>query len=297
MNHFGLFISFTAVVEHGSFTAAAKHLGKTKGIVSRQVGQLESLLDTRLLNRTTRAIAVTEQGREVYSRARHIIDEVEKLENFHHTNEEHLYGRLKVSAPKTFGEANLMTILPQFMRQHPHLRIELQFTDRYIDIVDEGFDLALRIGNLNDSTLVAKKLGSFEQKVVASPEFIHQYPTITTPHALTSLPCIYDSNRRDGKKWILTHQGKSHSVKIQPVLTVNSALAASIAAQQGLGATLLPVFAMQQALKNDRLIDLFPNYSLDSIGFYALYPHRQHLAKKVTLFIDYLSLHIADILQ
>ncbi len=293
MDQLGLLHSFAAVVESGSFTGAAKQLGKTKGIVSRQVNQLEALLDMRLLNRTTRAIAVTEQGREVYDRARHIIDEFESLDNIESSDQQQLSGRLRISAPQTFGEINLMAILPAFMQQHPKLHVELQLNDRYVDIVDEGFDLALRIGTLEDSNLIARKIGVLEQKLVANPDFLAQHPPITQPEDLSSLPCIYDSNRRGGTKWQLFHRKsqQEHSVKITPVFTVNSALAATTATEQGLGVSLAPAFAVAASLEKGTLQTVLAEFSCPSIGIYAIYPHRQYLAQKVKRLIDFLDNH------
>ncbi|GDY24462.1 LysR family transcriptional regulator [Agarivorans sp. Toyoura001] len=290
MNHLALFSSFVAVVEHGSFTQAAQHLGKTKAIVSRQVSQLEAQLNSRLISRTTRALSITESGKEVYQRARAILEQVDDLSQYSQQQNEQLSGRLRLSAPQTFGELNLMKILPSFMQKHPQLKVELVLNDRYVDIVEEGFDLAIRIGQLDDSNLIARKIASYQQVLVASPKFVTKHQ-VTHFEQLSTLACIVDSNRRGGNKWQFTRQGSIHSVKVNPQLNVNSALAAAVAAEQGLGICLSPAFAVQQQLTNGSLVSLFDDYLNDGIGVYAIYPHRQYLTKKVSAFINHLQQH------
>ncbi|MDO6763110.1 LysR family transcriptional regulator [Agarivorans sp. 1_MG-2023] len=291
MNHLALFSSFVAVVEHGSFTQAALHLGKTKAIVSRQVSQLEAQLNSRLISRTTRALSVTESGKEIYQRARVILEQVDDLSQYSQQQNEQLSGRLRLSAPQTFGELNLMKILPRFMQKHPQLKVELVLNDRYVDIVEEGFDLAIRIGQLDDSNLIARKIASYKQVLVASPEFVTKHQ-VTHFEQLSTLACIVDSNRRGGNKWQFTRQGSIHSVKVNQQLNVNSALAAAMAAEQGLGICLSPAFAVQQQLANGSLVSLFDDYLNDDIGVYAIYPHRQYLTKKVSAFINHLQQHV-----
>ncbi|WP_411991897.1 LysR family transcriptional regulator [Agarivorans sp. DSG3-1] len=290
MNHLALFSSFVAVVEHGSFTQAAQHLGKTKAMVSRQVSQLEAQLNSRLISRTTRALSITESGKEVYQRARAILEQVDDLSQYSQQQNEQLSGRLRLSAPQTFGELNLMKILPSFMQKHPQLKVELVLNDRYVDIVEEGFDLAIRIGQLDDSNLIARKIASYQQILVASPKFVTKHQ-VTHFEQLSTLACIVDSNRRGGNKWQFTRQGSIHSVKVNPQLNVNSALAAAVAAEQGLGICLSPAFAVQQQLTNGSLVSLFDDYLNDGIGVYAIYPHRQYLTKKVSAFINHLQQH------
>lgn len=297
MNTLALYSSFIAVVELGSFTKAAKQLGKTKAIVSRQVNQLEAELGQRLLNRTTRSVSVTDQGREVYQRLRHIMDEIANLKVDDKSTEETLSGRLRISAPQTFGELKLMPILPAFMEQHPHLNVELQLNDQYLDIVQEGFDLAVRVGILDDSNLIARQVSSIKQLLVASPEFLAQHDPITTPADLPNLPCIHDSNRRSGSKWLFMKDGQTLATQIHPKLRVNGATAAAMAASQGLGLTVSPDFAVKSAIEQNKLVALLTDYQIDNIenvGVYAVYPHRRYTTRKVNLFIDYLLEHLAD---
>ncbi|MBY4676198.1 LysR family transcriptional regulator [Marinobacterium arenosum] len=293
MDKLSLMQSFVAVVEQGSFTAAASQLGKTKAIVSRQVQQLEELLRQRLLNRTTRTLAVTDEGRACYERCKLILDEVTALE-VGGQREDQLAGRLRITAPQTFGETRLMELLPAFIEQHPQLHLEMQLSDRYLDLVGEGFDIGLRIGTLTDSSLVARQIGSVRSVTVASPALLARYPKLSSPADLEQLPCIHDSNRRSGVRWTFTRNGETLAIRIQPRLTVNSALASTQAAIQGIGVALLPDFAVEQALQQRQLVALFSDYDSGQLDIQAVYPHRQHLAAKVRLFIDFLQSHWQD---
>ncbi|MGY5452600.1 LysR family transcriptional regulator [Agarivorans sp. MS3-6] len=290
MNQLALYTSFVAVVEHGSFTLAAKHLGKTKAIVSRQVNQLEAQLNSRLISRTTRALSVTESGKEAYQRARIILEQVDDLNQLSQQQNDQLSGRLRISAPQTFAELNLMSVLPSFMQAHPQLKVELVLNDRYVDIVEDGFDLAIRIGQLEDSNLIARQVTRFKQVLVASPQYLSHQP-ISSLEQLAKRPCIVDSNRRGGNKWQFSHQGKEHSIKVNAILSVNSALAAAAAAEQGLGVCLSPEFAVQQQLAKGSLVSLLDDYSSGDVGVYVIYPHRQYLTKKISAFIAHLKQH------
>jgi len=300
MDNLALYSSFIAVVEVGSFTKAAKQLGKTKAIVSRQVIQLEEQLDQRLLSRTTRSVSVTDQGREVYERLRNIMDDIASLETYNQSNNPSLSGRLRISAPQTFGELKIMPILSVFMQAHPHLKVELQLNDQYIDIVQEGFDIAIRVGVLEDSNLIARQISSIRQVLVASPDFLQQYPAITAPEELVNLPCIHDSNRRDGPKWQFIKEGEHYTTQINPRLRVNGAGAAALAAKQSLGLSISPDFAVQAAIEEKTLVPVLEDYNIDhvdNVGVYAVYAHRRYTTQKVNVFIDYLLTHLKSVNQ
>nr|WP_282561048.1 LysR family transcriptional regulator [Motilimonas sp. E26] len=289
VNQLGLFRTFIAVVELGSFTAAARHLGKTKSIVSKQVAQLEVLLNIRLFNRTTRAIHITEQGSHVYQHALVIIEQVDSLFQLNPTGNDSLTGRLRISAPHTFAETTLMATLPSFMKLHPKLKIELVLNDHYVDLIAAGFDLAFRIGRLDDSNLIARKIGLCQQMLVASPAFIDRHAPIEKLSQLADLPCVVDTNRREGSKWALLINGHTEQVRVNAQLEVNSAAAAAMAAASGIGIALLPDFAAAPFLESDTLTVVLPQYQSPLLGIYAIYPHRDYLTKKVTALLEHLA--------
>ncbi len=280
---------FVAVVDTGSFTAAAERLCKTKAVVSRQVQQLEDLLQIRLLNRTTRTLAVTDEGRAYYERCKQILEDVEALEAEATGNTGQLKGTIRMTVPQTFGEMYLMKVLPGFLQQHPAVRVDVHLSDRFVDLVGEGFDLAIRISQLQDSSLVARRISESAIKLVASPAFIRDYGAPKTAQDLTTLPCIFDSNRRDGARWHFRKDGEEQVVRIKSRLAVNSAMAAREAALAGLGIANCPDFAVADALASGDLVDLLTDYELGRCGIYAVYPHRRHLSGRIRALVDYLA--------
>ena len=287
MDKLTLMNSFAAVVEQGSYTKAAASLGKTKAIVSKQVSQLEELLQAKLINRTTRSIAITDTGKVIYASARQILDDVGALQLTAQGQKDAISGRLRISAPQSFAEIKFTPLLAKFMLAYPNITVDMQLNDRYVDIVDEGFDLAIRIGEMQDSNLIARKIGAIESVLVASPALLKQYPKIQTPDDIRQLPAIHDSNRRSGAKWRFSLQGLNQTVLPNTRLTVNSAVAAKSAAVAGLGISLLPDFSVQQELQYGSLVRLLSPYTPQQTGIYILYPHRQHLTAKVQALLSF----------
>lgn len=289
MDKLTLMHSFVAVVEQGNYTKAAASLGKTKAIVSKQVSQLETLLEVKLINRTTRSIAITETGRSVYQSVRKILDDVSALQYNATTERESISGRLRISAPQSFTELKLIPQLAIFMQRYPNIQVDLQLQDRYVDIVDEGFDMAIRIGEMQDSNLIARPIGSINLKLVASPKLLTSLAEIKTPADLKQLPTVLDSNNRLGTKWLFIKDGQKSWVRPEHCLSVNSAIGAKNAALSGLGICLLPDFVIEQELAQQTLVCLLSEYSNQQIGIYAIYPHRQHLSEKVRVLVDFLQ--------
>ena len=289
MDKLTLMHSFVAVVEQGNYTKAAASLGKTKAIISKQVSQLETMLEVKLINRTTRSIAITETGRSVYQSVRKILDDVSALQHSASHERESICGRLRISAPQSFGELKFIPLLAKFMQLYPNIQIDLQLQDRYVDIVNEGFDMAIRIGQLQDSSLIARPIGCICLKLVASPKLSSSMGVISSPLDLKNLPAILDSNNRLGTKWLFQKDGQKSWVQPKHSLSVNSAVGAKNAVLSGLGISLLPDFAIEQELKQQKLICLLENYTSQKIDIYAIYPHRQHLAEKVKVLIDFLQ--------
>ncbi|AWB65652.1 LysR family transcriptional regulator [Saccharobesus litoralis] len=244
--------NFVAVVQEGSYTAAGRYLGKTKAIVSRQVNQLESVLNSKLINRSTRSFSITDEGHAVYEQCLFIINQVERLESLN-KGDDCLTGRIRICAPQTYTEQVLMRCFCQFKALHPNLHMDIQVSDQFVDIVEQGFDLGIRIGQLADSNLIARQLARVKPLLVASPEFIAHHSPILSIEQIASLPCISDSNRRTGTTWHYIDNGQQKSLKIKASIRVNSAHAAAQAAMLGSGVALLPDFAVQAALNKGDL--------------------------------------------
>jgi len=289
MNKLTLMHSFVAVVEQGNYTKAAASLGKTKAIISKQVSQLETMLEVKLINRTTRSIAITDTGRSVYQSVRKILDDVSTLEHSASNDRDSMSGRLRISAPQSFGEIKLIPLFAKFMQLYPNIQIDLQLQDRYVDIVNEGFDMAIRIGQLEDSSLIARTIGSVSLRLVASSKLLSSSNVITSPIDLKTLPAILDSNNRLGAKWLFVKDGHKSWIQPKHCLSVNSAVAAKNAVLSNLGISLLPDFAVEKELQKQELICLLEHYTSQKIDVYAIYPHRQHLTEKVKVLINFLQ--------
>lgn len=277
--------SFIAVVEQGSITAAAKSLGKTKALISTHITQLEALLDTRLVTRSTRSLHFSDEGLAYYEQAKQVLDDIGSLEAKFKKETSSVVGRLRISAPTTYGETILVPLISQLLNTHPELQIEMVLTDRYVDIVSEGFDATIRIGHLQDSSLIAKQIASVRLVTCASPSFLERYGQPKHPRELEQYPCVVDTNIRGGSSWRFAEEGKAFDVKLRPRLSVNSALAATRLALEGNVLTYGPDFAVKPYIKNQRLVPVLEDFLPNALPVNIIYPHRQYLSEKIKVFV------------
>jgi DNA-binding transcriptional LysR family regulator len=283
--------TYAAVVSTGSFTAAAERLGISRALTSKYVGQLEDHLGVRLLNRTTRRLNVTEVGRAYFERCRQLVDEVDELESAVSDQQTAPRGRLLIAAPTTFGEMFLAQAVARYLDEYPEVSIELVLADRFVNLVDEGFDLAVRIGNLQDSSLIARRLASCRLVVCASHEYLRRIGTPAHPSDLERHCCIYDTNQGSGNSWPFRDIDHRFSVSVKGNLRVNGAVAVREAMLAGQGIGYSPAYAIGDELRTGKLKIILENYESDELGIYAVYPHNRHLATKVRSFIDFLITH------
>lgn len=284
MDKLNLMSTFVTVTEAGSFTAAANRLGKTKALVSTHISQLEALLKVRLIIRSTRSMQVTSEGYSYYEQAKKILDDIVNLEAQLLNESQSLVGRLRISAPTTFGELVLMPFIAELTSANPDLKIELQLNDRFVDLISEGFDVALRIGKLADSSLIAKPAGFTRMILCASPEFIAHYGRPDTIEQLADLPCVFDSNYRQAGSWGFLQDKQNVEIKPRIIARVNSALAAANMAFTGRVIAFCPEFAIHSMLEKGELVSLLPQVCNTQIPVNVIYPHRQHLSSRVTTF-------------
>jgi DNA-binding transcriptional LysR family regulator len=277
-----------AVVETSSFTAASERLGLSKALVSKYVGEVESNLGIRLFNRTTRQLALTEAGRRYYQESVVLLEQYSALVDKVTGEQTKPQGLIRVSAPVTFGEMILAPLLPKFLQLYPDLTIELVLTNGAIDMLEEGIDLRLRIGGVDDSNMIARHLKTFPLILSASPSYIQQYGLPTTPQQIAEHNCIIDSNFRMGKQWpIISPQGKAETINVKSIVAVNSPQAVREVAIAGGGVAMTPDFIVEDAINEGRLIPILPDYTTLEFGLFAIYPHRKYVAKKVRCFIDF----------
>jgi DNA-binding transcriptional LysR family regulator len=281
--------AFVAVVEAGSFTAAAERLDSTKSAVSRRVSRLEERLGVQLLRRTTRVLNLTETGQSFYDHSARILADLDEAEAAVQLEHGELRGSLRVALPLSFGVRHMCKPIAAFTKQHPKLHFDLDLNDRRIDLVEEGMDLALRIGHLKDSSLIARKLFEVHTVIAASPHYLKAHGEPRTPEDLRDHDCLVYSNLADPDKWSWKDEkGKQHGVKVNTVLRASSGDFLANAAAHGLGVVIQPTFLASEAIRRGNLVPLLTQYEWPVSPAYAVYPPTRHLSYRVRAFIDFL---------
>ena len=277
-----------AVVETHSFTAASERLGISKALVSKYVGEVERQIGVRLFNRTTRALSLTEAGRSYYRDSVALLEQYTAMLDAVTGESTKVRGLLKISAPVTFGEMKLAPLLPKFLRLYPELQVELMLTNAAVDMLEEGIDLRLRIGGVDDSTMIARHLNTFPLVLTASPAYIKEYGLPTTAQQVAEHRCIIDSNFRVGRRWpIISPAGDAQTIKVSSAIAVNSPQAVREIAIAAGGIAMTPDFIVEDAINSGLLIPILAGYTTLEFGLFAIYPHRKYVAKKVRCFIDF----------
>ncbi len=285
---------FTGVVDAGSFVAAADALGMSKAAVSRYVSELEQRLGARLMQRTTRRLSLTDEGEVFLARSRDILASIEESEAEISTRAASASGLLKVSVPVSFALKHLAPLWSDFLAAHPRLTLDVQLADRVVDLVDEGFDLALRIARLPDSSLVSRQVASTRLVLCASPAYLRQrgrpgHPSDLAAHDVVgySLLAMKDLWQFEGPEGAVT-------VKVMPRLWTNNGDTGVAAAVRGAGIVLQPTFLIADELADGRLVEILPDYRSLELGIYAIYPSRKFVLPKVRALVEFLSAAFAD---
>jgi DNA-binding transcriptional LysR family regulator len=287
--------AFIDVVEAEGFSAAARKIGRSKALLSKYVRELEDELGALLLNRTTRQFSLTEAGHTYYQRASEILREVESLQETVRESSSDIKGRIKISASRSFADADIGQCLIDFCAEQPDIILDVRLDDRFVDLVEEGFDLAIRITRMQDSSLIAKRLAPFRVIACGTRELIERFGKPERPEQLSSLPCIVDTNNRSRNTWQFQKEnGPSISVQLSGPLEINSPLATRRAALVGLGFALLPDFIAQPDIESGRLVAVLEEFVMHDAGIYAVYPHRRYLPAKVRVLVDYLAKWFKD---
>ena len=285
---FALALAFLETARRLSFVEAATALDLTPSTLSRRVKRLEDLLGVQLLVRTTRRVTLTEAGELYLSHMSRILADLEEADAAAVSLGARPAGLLTVTVPATFGRLHVASAIPAFMCRYPDIRVDLQFSDRFIDLVDQRIDVAIRIGELKDSSLRVRKLASNQRRLVASPVYLDRYSTPQIPTDLSVHKCLHFSNLMTGDRWELQKTNEIQLVPISPWLRANDASVLFEAACAGAGITLLADFITADALKSGALSPVLPDWSIPETGIYALYPGVGYLPAKVRVFIDYL---------
>jgi DNA-binding transcriptional LysR family regulator len=280
--------AFVQVFDAGGFSAAAREHGKSKALLSKYVTDLEDYLGVRLMNRTTRKLSLTEAGDAYYREASQLLQQLDELDATITDQTAEPRGLIRVSAPRNLGETALAPAIFDFVAQNPMLSIDLRLEDRFVDLVDEGIDVALRISLLADSSLIARKIADIRHAIYAAPSFIARNGVPPTGEALRTLPCILDTNMPSHTSWRFIKRGKPVTVHVSGIVRVNSPLAAMQAAMAGLGFALLPSYLADAQVTAGKLVEVLKDEMPEGPSLSAVYPHRRHLAAKVRGLIDHL---------
>ncbi len=279
-----------AVVESGSFVAASQRLHSSKAAISRYIQELETYLGVRLLQRSTRRIALTEAGRDYYHRAKHILADLDDADSAVGANNASLIGNIRINAPLTFGTRYLAPLWAEFMARHPAITLDIELNDRQVDLLEEGFDLAIRIGNLADSSLVSRRLANSHAVLCASPAYLEKYGTPTKPEDLTHHQAISYSYLPTGDVWhFQSVKDGERAVAIKAKMHTNNGDTIRAVVLAGQGIALQPIFQVGPDIKEGRLVTFLPEWSGPSFGIHAVYPSRKNLSVKVKTLIDYLA--------
>lgn len=282
-------VAFIKVVEARSFTAAGARLGLSKSVVSRRIAELEDRLGARLLNRTTRKLSLTEIGQAFYERCARIVADVEEAERAVGDLHGAPRGRLRLNAPVSFGRLHLAAAIVAFIERYPAIEIDVDLNDRYVDLLEDGYDLAVRVGRLRDSSLVARKLAPSRRAVVASPAYLERCGVPETPLDLANHNCLLYTNIPTAEQWQFADGDEAFSVKVTGPMRANNGDLACAAAVAGMGIAVLPTFLCGAALATGDLVALDLPLKTTETGVYAVYPQNRHLSSKVRAFVDFLA--------
>lgn len=279
---------FTAVAELESFTKAAKRLQISTAHVSRHVSALEQRLNTKLLYRTTRKVSLTQEGQLFYQHCRGILDSLEAAEQVVTQLQRKPQGKIKLTAPVTFGEQKILPLINDFLLTHRDINVTAHLTNQQIDLVDQGYDLAIRLGHLADSTLMAKKLGQRKHYLCASPEYLEKYGE---PHSISELKnhsCLLGTL----DYWRFKGPSSEKAVRVKGAIQYNSGTSLVDAALKGLGLVQLPDYYVETYIKSGELSSLLEQHQEPDDGIWAVYPQNRHLSPKIRALVDYLDFHL-----
>jgi DNA-binding transcriptional LysR family regulator len=280
---------FVKVVQCSSFTSAAEALELSQPVISKAVTRLEERLGARLLNRTTRRLSLTEAGAELYRRSAQALSEIDNAELEVTRYQAEPRGLLRVTAPMSFSLLHLSGLVAEFLERYPGVQLDLQLDDRQVDLVEDAYDLALRIGRLEDSNLVARRITSCRQVVCASPDYVKSHGALERPEDLLEHNCLTYTYLSTPREWRFVDNGETLVVPVKGSLQSNNGIVLRDAAVSGAGVIMLPTFYVGEQLRTHRLLRLLRSFPAVELAVYAVYSERRNLLPKVRAFIDFLA--------
>lgn len=288
MNKFEELEAFVAVVDRHSFSNAADKLGVAKSILSRRISELEKRLGVQLMQRTTRKQSLTDAGRHFYQRAVNLLSDLNEAEQIVSEAQISLSGRIKLAAPLGIGIGQLSKPIAEFMGLHNEVEIVVELNDRHVDLVAEGFDLAVRIGHLQDSNLIVRKLANIGLAVCASPDYLKKHGEPQHPSELSNHQVMLYNNIQVGQQWFFYENNKRISPRVKYRLSANNGELLAKAASHGLAITAGPLFYLQEYIDRQELVPILKEFSVPEAGMYAVYPPGRLVSRRVKMLSDYL---------
>jgi len=277
---------FVRVVEHNSFTSAASNLGIQKSTISRRIAQLEDQLGVRLLQRTTRKLSLTSEGQELFQRCRPLLEELSSVEHYVTSRQDEPQGRLRITMPPEMGIFIMNDVVASFMEKYPRLQIDIELSPRVVDLVEEGIDLALRVGDLNDSSLIGRKIADAHLQLYASSEYLARMGTPLTPDDLHHHHCI--GAALSNNQWVFENWNQGRPLPLNFRMRANSLSFCREIVRKNLGVARLPKNFCLDDIAAGTIQEVLADYRVPTIGIHALYPSRRHLNPKVRFFIDHM---------
>lgn len=288
MDLFASMKMYVAVVDGGSFAAAADKLDISRAMASKQIQKLEEHLGTRLLNRTTRRLSLTETGREFYERSIQIIGDVGEAVQIAGQMTRRPQGVLRVTIPLSYGQHRLATVIGDYTQAYPQVQLDIKLSDRKVDLIEDGLDLAIRIGAMPQSDLIARKIGGVRSIVCATPAYLARHGTPQTPEDLVKHSCLGYTLTGTGADWRLEGLDGSVLVPISGPIRADNGDIIRLAALSDAGIVFQPHFIVDDDIEAGRLVRVLPEWQSAELGVYAVYPSRKHLSAKVRTFVDFL---------
>lgn len=282
---------FAAVVESHSFSGAAERLEMSRAMVSKHIAHLEEHLGVRLLQRTTRKLGLTESGALYHERCSQILNEIMEAEVEAANLTATPRGTLRITMPVSFAVRHIAPLLSQFMMKNPEVQIEASLSDRKADLIDEGFDLALRIGPTLEPGLIARKIANDRLVICGSPKYLRVAGTPRRPEELATHDCFLYTHAAVGNEWKLRGPDTVHTIKVAGRLKANNGDLLNQIVCEGIGLMCQPQFIVGEDIRTGRLVEVLPDYWMDPIGIYAVYPSRKHLSTKIRAFVDFVAAH------
>ena len=294
MNKFEELEAFVAVVDQHSFSAASERSGVAKSVLSRRVSDLEKRLGVQLMQRTTRKLSLTDAGQHFYQRAISLLSDLSDAEQMVSDSQCDLSGRIKLAAPLGMGIGHLAAPIAAFMTEHTNLEIVIELNDRQIDLVEEGFDIAIRIGDLQDSSLIARKLSDVNMAICASPDYLQKKGEPLHPTELSDHEVLVYSNITPSRQWSFDYCGERVSPRVKYRISANNGELLAKMAADGLGITAGPLFYLQSYIDRGELVPVLRECTRPTVGMYAVYPPGKLVSRRVKMLSDYLFDYFRD---